>query len=303
MNRKDFLYACGMALPLSWFGCTGRAISPQQTKREEKFSFALFTDVHLNPNDGKNSEEGLRKALRDAKARKVDFIWFGGDNVETDRFPKEDENAANALHARFRQIVDESGMECHFTIGNHDRFYFREGQKDESGYQLFEKYFGPSYHSFDHKGIHFIALNSMDPDKEGNYSIGAEQMEWLQKDLRSVGEKTPIIVSLHVPMLSLYYPVVEGNFKGLDMISNTKPLFELLKSYDLRLVLQGHQHIHEELLERDHWFVTAGAVCANWWNGPLVDTQEGYIVVHVDTENQITWEYIDYKWEAQKTDL
>ena len=166
MNRKDFLYACGMALPLSWFGCTGRAISPQQTKRKEKFSFAFFTDVHLNPNDGKNSEEGLRKALRDAKARKVDFIWFGGDNVETDRFPKEDENAANALHARFRQIVDESGMECHFTIGNHDRFYFREGQKDESGYQLFEKYFGPSYHSFDHKGIHFIALNSMDPDKE-----------------------------------------------------------------------------------------------------------------------------------------
>ena len=80
-------------------------------------------------------------------------------------------------------------------------------------------------------------------------------------------------------------------------------MFELLKSYDLRLVLQGHQHIHEELLERDHWFVTAGAVCANWWNGPLVDTQEGYIVVHVDTENQITWEYIDYKWEAQKTDL
>ena len=77
----------------------------------------------------------------------------------------------------------------------------------------------------------------------------------------------------------------------------------LLKSYDLRLVLQGHQHIHEELLERDHWFVTAGAVCANWWNGPLVDTQEGYIVVHVDTENQITWEYIDYKWEAQKTDI
>ena len=47
MNRKDFLYACGMALPLSWFGCTGRAISPQQTKRKEKMRITK-TIQHIN---------------------------------------------------------------------------------------------------------------------------------------------------------------------------------------------------------------------------------------------------------------
>ena len=164
---------------------------------------------------------------------------------------------------------------------------------------MFEKYFGPSRTSFNHKGIHFVSLNSVNPDKEGNFSVGAEEMDWLKRDLDAIGKEMPVIVAMHVPMLSLYYPVVEGNFLGKDMITDTKPLFELLKGYNVQLVLQGHQHIHEELLERNRWFVTGGAICASWWNGPLTDTEEGYILVHVDSDNRLSWEYIDYQWEAR----
>ena len=164
MNRKDFLYVCGMALPLSMFGLSGKAMPIYNEKKKDKFTFAFLTDVHLELNNEKGSHEGLRKALLDAKKRNVDFILFGGDNTQTDHLKKEDEQTANAMHAKFKEIVDACGMECHFTIGNHDRFYFHNGEKDEMGYKLFEKYFGPSRTSFNHKGIHFVSLNSVNPE-------------------------------------------------------------------------------------------------------------------------------------------
>ncbi|MBO8482938.1 MAG: hypothetical protein IAB75_02305 [Bacteroidetes bacterium] len=33
---------------------------------------------------------------------------------------------------------------------------------------------------------------------------------------------------------------------------------------------------------------------------PLADTQEGYVLVHVDQGNNFRWEYIDYGWNEIK---
>lgn len=294
MDRKQFLQLSGLLLSLHFLGCS----SKPETAVKRKLTFAFFTDVHLSQDNRGDGNDGLRKALEDARKRGADFILFGGDNVETDHL-KDDEQTADALHARFKSIIDASGQECHFTIGNHDRFYYHQGKEDKKGYRLFEKYFGPSHTSFDHQGVHFITLNSLNPDAEGRYSIGPEQMEWLQKDLETAGKGTPIVVSLHVPMLSLYYPVVEGNFKGDDMITDMKEVIDLLNGYNLKLVLQGHQHLHEEIQERNRWFITGGAVSAYWWQGPFLETEEGYLLVHVDQENNFTWEYIDYGWDAK----
>ena len=110
----------------------------------------------------------------------------------------------------------------------------------------------------------------------------------MKADLEATGKATPVVVALHVPMLSLYYPVVDGTFKNADMITDFKPVFELLNGYNLKLVLQGHQHLHEEICERDRWFVTAGAVSAYWWGGPFLETEEGYLLVHVDDADHFT---------------
>lgn len=301
MNRKEFLQLSGLLLPIPFIGCvptTEQAATATDNRPADKFAFAFFTDVHLSQDNRGDGDNGLRQALEDVSKRKVDFILFGGDNVETDHL-KEDEQTADALHARFKGIVGESSLPTYFTIGNHDRFYRNNGKEDKTGYHLFEKYFGPSHNSFDHKGVHFITLNSLDPDENNQYSIGPEQLEWLRKDLEATGKETPVVISLHVPMLSLYYPVVEGTFKGYDMIANTKQVVDLLNGYNLKLVLQGHQHIHEEIQERNRWFVTAGAVSAYWWAGPFLETEEGYLLVHVGNDNSFTWEYIDYGWDSK----
>ena len=41
---------------------------------ENAFSFAFLTDVHLNKDNRGNGNEGLEKALADAKVRGVDFV-------------------------------------------------------------------------------------------------------------------------------------------------------------------------------------------------------------------------------------
>ena len=258
-----------------------------------------MTDVHLNPRNEGDCDGGLRKALADVRTRDVDFILFGGDNVEANyHLGAEHEHEVVDMYTRFRRIVDESGIPAYFTIGNHDTFDRFEGHEDKIGYGYFEKFCGPVRQSFDHKGIHFVTLNSLVPDSKGRWSVGDEQLEWLKGDLDAAGKDTPVIISMHVPMLSLYYPVVDGIFSGADMVTDSKKTFDLLKRYNVRLVLQGHQHIHEEIQERGRWFVTGGGICASWWSGPLADTEEGYVLVHVDDNGDLSWEYIDYGWDA-----
>jgi len=82
------------------------------------------------------------------------------------------------------------------------------------------------------------------------------------------------------------------------MVTDTKKLFDLLDGYNLKLVLQGHQHILEEIRERGRLFITGGGICASWWYRPLAGTQEGYLLVNVDNEDNLSYEYIDYGWES-----
>lgn len=290
-------------LPLTILFLLGScARAPKEAKKEqsiESFTFAYLTDVHLNKDNRGDGNEGLRMALADVKKKKVDLVLFGGDNVDADALG-DAEQTADSLHQRFKNIVEECGLPTYFTIGNHDRYYRNNGKVDSLGFELFEKYFGPSHHSFTHKGVHFITLNSLYPKANCPYSVNHEQLEWLKRDLAEAGKEMPVVVSIHVPMLSLYYPVVEGNFKGEDMICNTKEVFEVLNAYNVKLILQGHQHIYEQIQERNRWFVTAGAVSAYWWGGPFLETKEGYLLVHVDGKANLSWEYVNYGWKAKK---
>lgn len=65
-------------------------------------------------------------------------------------------------------------------------------------------------------------------------------------------------------------------------------------------MLQRHQHIYEQIQERNHWFATAGVISAYWCYVPFLETKDGYLVVHVNSEGDFNWEYIDYGWEAKK---
>ena len=281
--------------------CDHNNRNTKTNQSEDSFTFAFMTDVHMNSNNMEISSKGLKQALEHAKSKNVDFIIFGGDLVDLDRLQPQDSLRADSLIKTFKSIVDESGVKAYFTIGNHDRFYTFNNRTDAAGFSLFEKYLGETYYSFDHEGIHFVVLNSVQiDDSTKNYSVGPEQLEWLKADLSGISPQTPLVVSTHVPFQSLYYPAVEGVVKNVDMFSNFKEVWDILLNYNLKVILQGHQHLHEELLVNKTNFVTGGAVSAAWWGGPLLDTEEGYMLVRVDGDNDFLWQYMDYGWEAER---
>lgn len=265
------------------------AVTPSE---KQAFSFAFFTDLHLN-NGNNNCFSGFQKAIESARSKEVDFIITGGDNCDIDVLGN-DSKTANDLYSHFSSVIKSSGIQFYPGLGNHDRYYGVPASDSLYNQGLFEKYMGVnSYYSFDHKGWHFIILNT------ANSFVDETQKSWLQKDLGLTPYGTPIILVVHVPFLSMYYPALYGNYTSKDTTKDFKKIWDMFNKHNLKLVLQGHMHIYEEIKVLDTQFITGGAISANWWAGPYFGTQEGYLKVDIDQSGNVSWSYIDYGWSAE----
>jgi 3',5'-cyclic AMP phosphodiesterase CpdA len=260
-------------------------------KSTESFSFGFFTDIHLNANS-KNCFAGFNQAITVANTKHLDFILTGGDNCDIDGL--NNNTTAHELYGRFADVIKKSPIPFYPAIGNHDRFW-GVGKEDPLYCQgLWEKYTGcKRYYSFNHKGWHFIVLDT------SNSSVDNEQKQWLSNDLTSTRPDIPTVVIVHVPFLTVYYPALEGRYTNADTFSNFKEIWDMFKGRNLKLVLQGHQHLYEEIKVLGVQFITGGSVCASWWGGPYHGTQEGFLNVKISASNNISWEYVDYGWVVE----
>jgi len=256
---------------------------------KSKFTFAFFTDIHLNKGEN-DCFKGFEKAIRSALDHEADFILTGGDNVDIDVLGK-DAETAHWLYSEYAERIANSGIKFYSSIGNHDRFYgcLKSDPLFERG--LFESYLHKSYYSFDHKAWHIIVLNT------SNSIVDEDQKQWLAADLKQVDSETPIIISTHVPFLSVYYPTLEGRYTDTDTFKNFKEIWDIFDGKNLKLVLQGHMHLYEEIKVKGVQFITAGAVSASWWGGAYYGTEEGYLLIDIDGDD-FDWEYVDYGWEV-----
>jgi endonuclease/exonuclease/phosphatase family metal-dependent hydrolase/UDP-2,3-diacylglucosamine pyrophosphatase LpxH len=269
-------------------------------RTEKPLTFAFLTDVHLNRANSRHRYDGLRQALKRAKETDAEFLIFGGDLVDINMGSQLSREEADSMYTAFRQAAEETGLPYYSTIGNHDR-YFDAEKGCPDGDEVFNSHLGGrSYYTFEQRGVRFFVLNSVQRTDAGDLCIGAEQMEWLRRELLHVPLATPIVLAQHVPVYSLYYPAVETKFTPTDVVCNFREELEIFREHNLKLVLQGHQHIHEEIWMQDVQYITAGAVCANWWNGPFHGTEEGFLLVSADSVGEFDWEYVDFGWLPKK---
>ncbi|MDR2120160.1 MAG: metallophosphoesterase [Tannerella sp.] len=266
---------------------------------EKKLTFAFLTDIHLNKANGRDCYNGFKQALERAKSREPEFLVFGGDLVDINMGEQLSRKEADSMYTVFKQAVEQTGLPYYPAIGNHDR-YFDAENGCPNGDEVFNAHLGGhSRYTFERQGVHFFVLNSVQHTDAGDLCIGAEQMEWLKRELVHVSLAVPVVVVQHVPVYSQYYPVVEAKFGSWDVVCNFKEELHLFREHNLKLVLQGHQHIHEEMWLQEVQYITGGAVCAGWWNGPFHGTEEGFLMVHVDAAGEFDREYVDYGWMAK----
>ncbi len=298
MNRRGFLQTLtgGMA-----------ALTTQQTANAQGsangWSFIHFTDTHIQPE--LRADEGSRAAFRKMTALKPDFAISGGDLIfdalGTDR------KRADLQFGLYKEAIKLLEMPLYNTMGNHDVFglYTKSGvapTEAKYGKLLYEDYIGKRYHSFNHKGWHFIVLDSigMTPERQYIGHIDDEQLTWLKNDLEATGTSTPIVVITHIALATTFPMMVNpaGTSTAGVIITNTREVLALMSAYKVKAVLQGHTHIIENVRYKDTQFITSGAVSGNWWKGQRFGFDEGFAVLTVRGD-EISWRYETYGWKAQ----
>lgn len=92
---------------------------------------------------------------------------------------------------------DNVGRRMVYTIGNHDLI---KGSTDylgnSYGEKIFEDCFGPSWYAFNAGGVHFIVTPMLAGDAVPSYSAD-EIRSWIQEDLKTIPEGTPIMMFNH----------------------------------------------------------------------------------------------------------
>lgn len=273
--------------------------------QSQAFQFAFITDIHVEPE--RNATEGLLAAIDTINIINPDFVITGGDLI-MDALGQS-WSRADSLYKLYIKTSQHFKMTVYNTIGNHEIYgIYHRSKADRShpefGEKMFTNRLGKSYYSFNHKGWHFMIINSIEEAETGNAYKGyvdSAQMEWIKKDLETVDPERPIIISTHIPMATTFYNVTDNPLyakKPGDVIVNTPEVLKLFEGHNLKLVLQGHMHILEEIKIRGITFVTAGAISAGWWKGPYYGIEEGFALVTLNG-NDFEWEYVDYGWEVQ----
>jgi 3',5'-cyclic-AMP phosphodiesterase len=270
----------------------------------EPFTFLFVTDAHIQPE--LNAAIGTGMAFRKARTFKADFAINGGDHVfDALAVPKQ---RALALFDLYDKTQQDLGLKVYHTLGNHDVLgvYPASGISPTEplfGKKLFEDRFGKAYYSFDHKGHHFIVLDSIGITDDRAYEgrIDAAQLQWLAADLAALPSGTPIIVSVHIPLVTAFdsyvsVPSTLAPHHSLSVI-NSYEVIRLFEGHNVLGVLQGHTHINERVEWNGVPYITSGAICGNWWQGTRMGTPEGFTVVTV-ANNKLTTRYETFGFKA-----
>jgi len=245
-SRRHFLQtsgalALGSTLPIS-------LVELAFADEKQNFTFAYISDAHIQQIKGnrfvRNWDRGLIRAVAEANllTPKPDFVMFGGDLAQLGSAPELDHGA---------EILSALKYKTRYVMGEHD-YYLDLGA-------YWEKLFGPQYYSFDHKGVHFIVLNSirtyddwtyhrwptaeqrmlemagLDNPNSSPFMVGEEQRQWLKKDLAKIPKTTPIVVFSHSPLQKIY--------KGWNFwTEDAEQIQALLKPFNKVSVIYGHVH-------------------------------------------------------------
>lgn len=131
--------------------------------------------------------------------------------------PGNHEEAANDYNSRFNLPVAENGL-------------------SESG----------SYYSFDYQGSHFISLNTNDTirDEANARGLSDNQMTWLENDLKAAKDSNFIVVMMHKGIYDAGGHCSNLDGADYDIEKIREQLSPLFTTYNVDLVLQGHDHLY-----------------------------------------------------------
>jgi hypothetical protein len=174
------------------------------TAATQSFTFAQISDSHIgfhlkpvNPDALGTLKEAIAKVR--ALPAKPAFMIHTGDITHLSK-PDQFDDAA--------QVIGSAGLDVHYIPGEHDLLDETPGKSYLERYGKNTK--GAGWYSFDHTGVHFIALVNVVNLQAGSMGVlGAEQLAWLADDVKG-------LFRLHAYRCPRSYSIVD-DLQGLGL--------------------------------------------------------------------------------------
>jgi 3',5'-cyclic AMP phosphodiesterase CpdA len=206
-------------------------------------TFLQISDSHMgfdkpaNPNAKGTLEEAIERIK--AIPTKPAFMIHTGDITHLSKESEFDDA---------EKIISQAKLDVHYVPGEHDVI--------DPEIKLYKERYGrgtkgPGYYSFDANGVHFIGLVNVANLKGGGMgSLGDEQLEWMEDDLKGRSASTPIVVFAHIPLWAVYPEWGWGT-------EDSGRALAYMKRFGSVTVLNGHIHQVMQKVEGNVTFHTA----------------------------------------------
>jgi len=254
VDRRGFLKCMAWAGTGAFFLMEGGVLKSYSLSRMPRLdrpsagglSFVQISDSHMGFNKAANPDvvSTLKAAIDKINAlpARPEFMLHTGDISHLSK-PEEFDTVDQILKSA-------SPKDVFFVPGEHDVL-------DDDGRQYLERYGkgtrGGGWYSFDAKGAHFIGLvNVLNLKAGGLGTLGAEQLAWLQDDVKHLKHSTPIVVFAHIPLWSVYPQWGWGTEDSAQALA-------ALKKFGSVSVLNGHIHQTMQKVEGHVTFHTAAS--------------------------------------------
>ncbi|HVM84862.1 MAG TPA: metallophosphoesterase [Candidatus Binatia bacterium] len=229
MSRRDLMRLTAVGGVVFASGLPGRRLAAAT----DDFYFVQLSDLHwgfADPKVNPDTKASLEKAIAavNAVSPQPDFIVFTGDLTHLTKDPAERRKRMTEVKAMLGGLANQNHL---YLAGEHD------AGADHGA--AFLETFGKLNYTFDHKGLHFIALDNVsDPQPQ----LGEAQLEWLAADLKGRDPAAPIVVLAHRPLFDLKPEWDWATKDGAKAVA-------MLQSFQHVTVFYGH--VHQELSHQD----------------------------------------------------
>lgn len=252
----------------------------------KRFQFVFITDMHID--NGRWAIPKTKASIAEINALNPAFLWAQGDICLQAR-----------VGPAYQECLAEAKMPVRNGPGNHEMMVQHLDPRDD-----YHRLFGPTYYSFDWAGLHCIVLdgNQVVPGirdyKAVHGAVEGSELRWLEADLAAQPAGRPMVVGIHIPIVSTYPQRRRESPKDAPYweVTNRATLCDLFARHGVRLVLQGHMHENERITVKGVEYVESISLSGSWFQAGAglergVDgVPRGYRIVTVDGD-RVTHRY------------